>query len=197
MSGSKLRVVVIDKTNLGNTGPCQITKTKAIIRSPGTGAISKYHTRPWFSARAEALTPSQANHQLTFSGQLRYEKIFILIIYLEQGERARFKGDDEALSQVMRAATIEAMQAVARAIKADYLNWIARPHPDYPLPCVKVLMNRYVGTEDTEWQLKMFPRQIRTHWLKQEQRDDPRVAVSGGCGEAFLRVFDQAVRERQ
>jgi hypothetical protein len=157
--------------------------------------VNKYQTRLWFSAKHDKLTPAEANHALTGDSQPYYDEIFILILSLAKGERERFPGNDDTLCQVMRAATIEAMKALATAVNADYLIWVARAHPDYPHPFVKVLINRHVGNLNRWWQLKHFPRQMRSHWLKQEKPDDPRVTVSGGCGDAFLRVFDEAVND--
>jgi len=193
MSGSNLRVVVVDKTEKRKTGPCQITRTPAATRSPITGTVKKYKTRLWFSAKEDELTPSQANNALTGSSQPYYDEIFIIVISLGKSERERFAGSDDAFCQVLRAATIAAMKALAIAVEAQYLIWVARAHPDYPNPCVKVLINRYVGDSYHWWLLKRFPRQMRSHWLKQEQPGDPRITVSGGCGNAFLRVFDEAI----
>lgn len=96
----------------------------------------------------------------------------------------------------MRAATIEAMNKLALAVEADRLIWVARAHPDYPHPCVKILINRVIFIDEGYGcrELKSCPRQMRTHWLKQECPGAPRVTVSGGCGDAFLRVFDVAAR---
>jgi hypothetical protein len=191
-----LRVVVIDKTDKHKTGPCRITQTPAATRSRVTGMVRKYQTRPWFSANEDELTAAQANNVLTFGrGHPYYDDIFIIIFSLRKGERERFIGDDDAFCQVMRAATIEAMNSLAMAVEADRLIWIARAHPDYPHPCVKVLINRGIVIDGYRWkELKSFPRQVRMHWLKQERPGDPRVTVSGGCGDAFLRVFDAAAQ---
>lgn len=186
----KLRVVVANKTRSYKTGPCSITRTPANLRTPG-GRVVKYKTRPWFSAREEGLSPSRANNVLTRErGQPYYEELFVVIISLKEGESARFAGGDEELCRVLHAATAEAMKELAAAFGVPELVWVARAHPDYPNPCVKVLISRYVACRLRP--LETFPRRMRTHWLKQERPGDPRMSVSGGCGEAFLRVFDAA-----
>ncbi len=193
MTENVLRVVVANKTRSYRTGPCSVTRTPANLRTPGWRVV-KYKTRPWFSALEEGLSPSRANNVLTREGgQPCYEELFVVVISLKAGERARFAGDDEELCRVLRAATVEVMKDLAGAFGVPELVWVARPHPDYPNPCVKVLISRYVARRLRP--VETFPRRMRTHWLKQERPGEPRVSVSGGCGDAFLRIFDAAVAE--
>lgn len=79
---------------------------------------------------------------------------------------ARFAGD-EGLCRVLCKATIEAMKELAAAFGVPDLVWVARAHPDYPNPCVKVLISRYVARRLRP--LETFPRRMRSHWLKQER----------------------------
>ncbi len=142
------------------------------------------------------MTPSQADNYLTDGrGSPHYEKTMYLIISLKSDQRPRFAGNDDELSEVMRAATIEAMRVLAEGVEASRLVWVARTHPDYPHPCVKVLISREIGREYSKV-LKAFPRKLRSHWLPQKQQGEKRVLVSGGCEDAFLRVFDAAVAKR-
>jgi hypothetical protein len=192
MSESKGRVKVVEKSRSTSTGRCTITKGEAGIRDDP----KKYLTRRWFAVDCDELTPSQADNYLTDGrGSPNYEKTMYLIISLKSDQRPRFAGNDDELSEVMRAATVEAMRVLAEGVEASRLVWVARTHPDYPRPCVKVLISRDIGREQSKV-LKAFPRKLRSHWLPQKQQGEKRVLVSGGCEDAFLRVFDAAVAER-
>ncbi|MGB8510752.1 MAG: hypothetical protein WCD76_20440 [Pyrinomonadaceae bacterium] len=59
------------------------------------------------------MTASQADNYLTDGrGSPRYERV-IYLISLKSDERPRFAGNDDELSEVMRAATVEGMQILA------------------------------------------------------------------------------------
>lgn len=172
MSESKGKVVVVEKSRSTWTGRCTITKGKAGIRDDP----KEYVTRRWFARDYDELTPSQADNYLTDGrGSPHYERVIYLIISLKSDQRPRFAGTDDELSEVMRAATVEAMRTLAAGAEASRLVWVARTHPDYPHPCVKVLMQRDIGHKV----LKMFPRRL---WSP--------------CSEAFLRVFEAAASRR-
>jgi len=188
MTESLTRIIVTEKR--GRTGRCWVTKSKSVLR-PKFGPEVSYKPRLWFSAQEDNLTPSQADNILTRGwGEPEYEEIIYIIISLRDGERQRFAGDNE-LYDAMRAATGEAMQELARCVEARELVWVACVHSDYPRPCVKVLINRDIGKGRSKM-LRSFPRKMRTHWIKQERPGEPRVTARGGCGDAFLRVLDEA-----
>ncbi len=192
MSEGTTRVIIVEKTNGFSTGRCWITKSAAsLLKSDGT--IVKYKTRLWFTWNQNELTPVQANRILSPDKDAPdYRDVLYLIISLREGERKRFADSDDELAKVMHAATIEAMRELATALEARRLVWVARAHPDYPHPCIKVLINRDIGRGQSK-ALKAFPRKLRSHWLPQKQQGEKRVLVSGGCEDAFLRVFDAAI----
>lgn len=169
-------VVVVEKTRSTWTGYCTVTKNKAGIR----GDPGEYVTRRWFAADEGALTPSQADNYLTDGyGRPSYQEVIHLIISLKGDQRRRFAGTDDELAEVMRAATAEAMRELAAGVEARSLVWVARAHPDYPNPCVKVLIRRDIGRGRSK-ALKAFPRRL-----------------CSPCGAAFLRVFEDAARREQ
>lgn len=179
MDESKGKVIVIEKTRSTSTGPCSITKGEAALRQRD-GTVRKYVTRRWFAADEDELTPAQADNYLTGGrGRPSYEKTIYLIISLKGDQRPRFAGGDDELSEVMRAATVEAMRMLATGVEARDLVWVARTHPDYPHPCVKVLIRRDVGRGRSK-ALKAFPRRL-----------------CSPCGDAFWRVFKEAAGGRQ
>jgi hypothetical protein len=164
----KGKVVVIEKSRSTSTGPCTITKGKAGKRND----TKQYVTRRWFSPDYDELTPSQADNYLTYGrGRPSYEQTIYLIISLKGDQRPRFAGTDDELSEVMKAATVEAMRVLAEGIEAGRLVWVARTQPDYEHPCVKVLLRRDTGRK----LLKAFPRRLRSP-----------------CSDAFFRVFEEA-----
>jgi hypothetical protein len=169
------RVVIVEKSRSTWTGPCTITKSQAALRQMD-GTVKKYVTRRWFTKNESDLTPSQANYCVTGdTSSPYYEEVIYLIISLRGNERQRFAGSDDELSEVMRVTTIETMRELSAGVEARNLFWVARTHPDYPNPCVKVLVNRDIGRGRSK-SLKAFPRRLRT-----------------ACSDAFLRVFDEAI----
>lgn len=151
-----------------------MTKGEAAIRQKD-GTVKKYVTRKWFTADEDELTPTQADNCLTEGrGHPDYQEVIYLIISLKGDERSRFAGNDDDLSQVMRGATREVMRELTAGVEARELIWVARSHPDYPNPCVKVLINRDIRRGRSKV-LKAFPRRLISC-----------------CSEAFLRVFDSA-----
>lgn len=174
MPTSNARVVVIEKTRSSWTGQCWVTKGEAAIPQKD-GTVVKYITRRWFTADEDMLTPSQADNYLTDGrGHPHYDEVIYLIISLKGDMCPRFASLDE-LSEVMKAATVEAMRELATGVEAHNLLWVARTHPDYPHPCVKVLIRRDIGRGRSKV-LKAFPRRLC----------EP-------CCKAFLRVFDAEV----
>jgi tetratricopeptide (TPR) repeat protein len=189
------RAIIVEKTRGSSTGRCWVTKSAASLRK-SDGTVVNYKTRLWFTWNQNELTPLQANRVLSpVNGAPDYRDVLYIIISLREGERKRFAGSDDELAEVMQAATIEAMQEMASELEARRLVWVACAHPDYPHPCVKVLISRDIGRGQSK-ALKAFPRKLRSHWLPQKQQDEKRVLVSGGCEDAFLRVFDAAIAER-
>lgn len=175
VSETKRRVIVVEKTRSTSTGPCSITMGEAALRR-SDGTVKKYVTRRWFTADKNELTPTQADNYLTGGrGRPSYEKTIYLIISIKGDERPRFAGSNDELSEVMRAATVEAMRVLAAGVEARGLIWVARTHPDYPHPCVKVLIRRDIGRGRSKV-LKAFPRRL-----------------CSPCSQAFLRVFDYEV----
>jgi hypothetical protein len=164
----KGKVIVVEKSRSSWTGSCTITKGKAGKR----GDPKEYVTRRWFAEDYDELTPSQADNYLTNGrGSPRYERIIYLVISLKDEQRPRFAGNDDELSEVMKAATVAAMRTLAEGAKASRLVWVARTQPDYKHPCVKILMQRDIGHKA----LNAFPRRM-----------------CSPCAEAFYRVFDEA-----
>jgi hypothetical protein len=94
-----------------------------------------------------------------------------LVISLKEDQRPRFRGSDDELAEVMKEATAEAMRVLAEGVKAIRLVWVARAHPDYRRPCVKVLVRRDIGHR----MMWAFPNCLWTP-----------------CAEAFFRVFEEA-----
>jgi hypothetical protein len=175
MFESKLRVIIDEKTRGTSTGRCTITQGKAGIRDNP----KEYVTRRWFAADYDELTPSQADNYLTNGrGSPHYERIIYFVIALKGDQRPCFAGSDDELSDVMRAATVEVMRELAAGVEAFRLVWVARTHPDYPNPCVKVLLRRDTGGYSPKT-LKALPRRLRSR-----------------CCDAFLRVFDGAAIRR-
>ena len=174
MSTNNARAIFVEKTRSSWRGQCWVTKGEAAIRLRD-GTIRKYVTRKWFAADEDELTPTQADNYLTEDrGRPDYQEVIYLIISLRGDERSCFAGSDDDLSQVMCAATREVMRELAAGVEARELIWVARSHPDYPNPCVKVLINRDIRRGRSKI-LKAFPRRLA-----------PR------CSEVFLRVFDSA-----
>jgi hypothetical protein len=105
---------------------------------------------------------------------------------------------EEQLYEAMVEATRAAMRVFAREVGADELLWVASARVDYPQPCVKVLINRWIGF--TRRGLRRYqqtlPRRLRPHRVKGEREDEPRRVTPGLCGEAFLKVLDAAASER-
>jgi len=173
MFESKGKVLVIEKSRSSWTGRCTITQGKAGIRDDP----KEYVTRQWFAVDYDELTPSQADNYLTNGrGNPRYERVIYLVISLKGDQRPRFAGNDNELSEVMKAATVEAMRTLAAGIKASRLVWVARTQPDYEHPCVKVLMQRDIGHKA----LRAFPRRL-----------------CSPCSDTFLRVFEEAASRRK
>ena len=171
MFEDKGKVIVVEKTRSTWTGPCTITKSKAGIRNDP----KEYVTRRWFAVDEDELTPAQADNYLTDGrGNLRYERIIHVVISLRNDQRLLFAGNDDELSEVMRAATIEAMRVLAEGVETRDLVWVARTQPDYKNPCVKVLIRRDIGRGRSKV-LKAFPRRL-----------------CSPCSEAFFRVFNEA-----
>lgn len=173
MDESNSRVIFVDKSRRYSTGLCWITKSPAGFPHQDN---SKYITRTWFAVDEDSLTPSQANNYLTDGeGRPYHEDILYLIISLRGNERPRFNGDDDALAEVMRVATTEAIKELEKGVEARRLVWVARTHPDYPNPCVKILINRDIGRGRSK-ALRAFPRRLRAT-----------------CSDAFLKVFDETI----
>ncbi len=168
----KGKVIVVEKSRSTSTGRCTITKGKAGKRDDPR----EYVTRRWFAPNYDELTPSQADNYLTDGrGSPTYERTIYLVISLKDDQRPRFAGTDDELSEVMRAATVEAMRVLAEGVEASRLVWVARTQPDYKHPCVKVLIRRDIGRKV----LKAFPRRL-----------------CSPCSEAFFRVFEEAVSRK-
>jgi hypothetical protein len=109
----KGKVIVVEKSTSSWTGRCTITKGKAGKRDDP----KEYVTRRWFAPDYDELTPSQADNYLTNGrGGPRYERIIYLVISLKGDQRPRFAGNDDELSEVMKAATVEAIPGLAAEV---------------------------------------------------------------------------------
>lgn len=178
-------------------GVCRVTHSPARL-GRGASAVSD-RERPWFNFEEASLTPSEADRALTgFSWSPLHEQTIYLVFSLRPEERERLGMPEERLYEAMMEATRAAMRVFAREVRAEEFMWVASARADYPKPCVKVLINRWIGV--TRRGLPRFqqtlPRRLRPHWMKREREDEPRRCAPGLCGEAFLEVLEAAAGDR-
>jgi hypothetical protein len=192
-----MRIYIGEVAGRPARGVCRVTHARARLRR-GASVVS-YRERPWFNFEEASLTPSEADRALTdFSGSPLHERTIYLAFSLRPEERERLGMPEEQLYEAMVEATRSAMRVFAREVGAEELLWVASARADYPQPCVKVLINRWIGVTRrglSRFQ-KMLPRRLRPHLMKREGEDEPRRVTPGLCGEAFLEVLDTAAGDR-
>lgn len=192
------RIYIGEAARRRSEGVCRVTHSPARLRRGGQ--VVKYRERPWFNFEESSLTPSEADRALTgFSGSPLHERTMYLAFSLRPEERGRLGMPEERLYEAMVEATRAAMRVFAREVEAEEFLWVASARADYPQPCVKVLINRWIGVMRRGLpRLQMtLPRRLRPHWMKREREDEPRRVTPGLCGEAFLEVLDAAAGDRR
>ena len=191
------RIYIGEVTDRPAEGVCHVTHSRAQLRRGRQ--VVKYRERPWFNFEEASLTPSEADRALTgFSGSPLHKQTIHLVFSLRPEERGRLGMPEERLYEAMVEATRAAMRVFAREVGAEEFLWVASARADYPRPCVKVLINRWIGITQRGLRRyqKTLPRRLRPHRMKRGREDEPRRVTPGLCGEAFLEVLDAAASDR-
>ncbi|MFL6230236.1 MAG: hypothetical protein ACJ741_15800 [Pyrinomonadaceae bacterium] len=153
-----------------------------------------YKERPWFNWDEDALTPANADRVLARGkGRPLNEQLIHLIFSLRAAERVRL-GGEERLYAAMVEATRAAMRVFAAEVGATDFVWAASARADYPNPCVKVLIERKIGTGPLGrpvLQMRLPPR-LESGWTRRRAAGEERRWEPGPCGAAFLKVLDEA-----